>query len=80
MSVMMGLPVTTERMNTPCPRFPVHFGWFRGYCTDRVKGTPKMNSSSARIGYARISTADQNLDAQMAARQAAGGRLHHGAH
>ena len=31
------------------------------------RGTPKMNSSSARIGYARVSTADQNLDAQTAA-------------
>ena len=35
-------------------------------------GTPKMNRPSARIGYARVSTADQNLDAQMVALEAAG--------
>ena len=28
MSVMMGIPVLTGRVNTRCPRFPVHFGWF----------------------------------------------------
>ena len=39
--------------------------------TVHVEGTPKMNSSPARIGYARVSTADQNLDTQMAALQAA---------
>ena len=72
MSVTMGIPILTARMNTPSPRFSAHFGWFRGEWTVHVKGTSKMNSSSARIGYARASTADQNLDAQTAALQAAG--------
>ena len=35
-------------------------------------GTPKMNTSSARIGYARVSTADQTLNAQIAALTAFG--------
>ena len=37
-----------------------------GFHCVSVMGTPKMNRPSARIGYARVSTADQNLDAQMA--------------
>ena len=58
MSVMMGILVATRRVNTPQRRFPVHFGWFRGKWTAHVKGTLKMNSPSARIGYARVSTTD----------------------
>ena len=71
MSVMMGIPTRTRRGNTQEPLLGVHFGWFPGKCTVQVNGTPKMNSSAARIGYARVSTADQNLDAQMAALHAA---------
>ena len=71
MSVMMGIPIRTERMNTPYPYCCVHCGWSPGQCTVRVNGTPKMSRSSARIGYARVSTADQNLDARIAALEAA---------
>ena len=67
----MGIPIMTVRMNTPCALFGVHFGWVPGKCTVHVQGTPKMNSSAARIGYARVSAADQNLDAQIAALEAA---------
>ena len=77
MSVMMGIPVMTGWMNTPRPGFHVHFGWFPDKWTTYVQGTPKMNSSSARIGYARVSTADQNFDAQMAALEAAGCTMVH---
>ena len=27
MSVIMGIPIATVRVNTPSPRFSVHFGW-----------------------------------------------------
>jgi len=37
-----------------------------------ISGIPKMNTSTARIGYARVSTPDQNPAAQVAALEAAG--------
>ena len=50
------------------PSFPCSFRVVSGLMDNPCQeGTPKMNISCARIGYARVSTADQSLDAQMAA-------------
>ena len=69
MSVMMGLPITDGTHEHPAPVVLLFIsGGFRVNVQICVNGTPKMNRSSpARIGYARVSTADQNLDAQIAA-------------
>ena len=71
MSVTLGLLAATPRMNPPQPGSGVHFGWFAHSWTVRSRCTPKMNTSSARIGQARVSTAARNLDARIAALKAA---------
>ncbi len=40
--------------------------------TNHIKGTPKLNNYKAKIGYARTSTTDQSLDAQVSSVKAAG--------
>ena len=46
-------------MNTLGPAVGVHFGWSRGKWTDRVRGTPKMNSSgSIKIRGVKVADID----------------------
>ena len=61
--VILGVPMMTDRMNTVSLLSDVHLGSFPTKCTTHAGGILKMNRSTARIGYARVSTVDRNLDA-----------------
>jgi hypothetical protein len=68
----MGMPIETSQMNTETGGFTFHFGSAWRQFTGRLRGTRKMNTCQAKIGYACASTFEQNLDAQMAALKRAG--------